>query len=142
MNPTDRKPSRPSLEMMSMCSALFRMLLVTLVALLSGETVLLVWQRTAIGNVVYFSVYALGLIVVALRSRRRAAQQHCRDVTVPGTRVTVHAFVVHLKMHPERLPEGMTEADLEYFRKEFGGNHQEDANTWTQWVQEWSKQPS
>jgi hypothetical protein len=142
MNATARKPSRPSPEMMSMCSALFRMLLVTLVALLSGETALLVWQHTAIGNVVYFSVYALGLIVVAVRSRRRAAQQHCRDVTVPGTRVTVHAFVAHLKMHPERLPEGMTEADLEYFRKEFGGNHQEDANTWIARVQEWRKQPS
>ncbi len=142
MNATDRKPSSPSPEMMSMCSALFKMLLVTLAALLSGETALLVWQRTAIGNVVYFSVYALGLIVVAVRSRRRAAQQHCGDVTVPGTQVTVHAFVAHLKMHPERLPEGMTEADLEYFRKEFGGNHQEDANTWIARVQEWRKQPS
>ncbi len=142
MNTTDRKPSSPSPAMTSTFCALFRMLLVTLVALLSGEAALLVWQRTAIGNVVYFSVYALGLIVVAVRSRRRAAQQHCGDVTVPGTRVTVHAFVAHLKMHPERLPEGMTEADLEYFRKEFGGNHQEDANTWKQWVTEWRKQPS
>lgn len=142
MNTTDRKPSSPSPVMTSMCSALFRMLLVTLVALLSGETVLLVWQRTAIGNVLYFSVYALGLIVVAVRSRRQAAQQHCGDVTVPGKRVTVHAFVAYLKMHPELLPEGMTEADLEYFRKEFGGNHQEDANTWIARVQEWRKQPS
>jgi len=136
MNATDRKPSRPSPEIMSMCSALFRMLLVTLVALLSGETALLVWQRTAIGNVVYFSVYALGLIVVAVRSRRRAAQQHCGDVIVPGTRVTVHAFVAHLKMHPEQLPEGMTEADLEYFRKEFGSHRHAEVHTWTQWVTE------
>lgn len=142
MNTTDRKPSSPSPAMTSTFCALFRILLVTLVALFSGEAALLVWQRTAVGNVVYFSVYALGLIVVALWSRRRAAQQHRGDVTVPGTRVTVHAFVAHLKMHPDLLPKGVTEADLEHFRKQFGGNRQEEVHRWIAWVTEWGKQPS
>jgi hypothetical protein len=142
MKATGSKQSLRSPAMTSMFSALFKMWIVTLVALLIGEAVLLVWQRTAVVNVVYFSVYALGLIVVAVWSRRRALQQDRGDVLVPEKRVTVHAFVAHLKMHPALLPKGMTEADLEYFRKEFSGNNQEEVNTWTQWVQEWRKQPS
>jgi hypothetical protein len=142
MKATNRKPLSPSPVMTSMFSALFRMLMVTLAALLIGETVLLVWQRTTIGNVVYFSVYALGLIIVTVWTRRREATRGSGDVAVPGKRVTVHAFVAHLKMHPELLPKGLTEADLEYFRKEFRGNNQEEVNMWMTWVQEWRKQPS
>ena len=31
--------------------------------------------------------------------------------------MTVHEFIVHSKMHPELLPAGVTEFDLERFRK-------------------------
>ncbi len=31
--------------------------------------------------------------------------------------MTVHGFIAHVKMHPELLPAGVTEFDLERFRK-------------------------
>ena len=31
--------------------------------------------------------------------------------------MTVHGFIAHSKMHPELLPAGVTEFDLERFRK-------------------------
>ncbi len=33
------------------------------------------------------------------------------------TQTSVHEFVAHMKMHPELMPPGMTEFDLERFRK-------------------------
>lgn len=40
--------------------------------------------------------------------------------TIPAgrsTRVSIHQFIAHMKMHPELMPPGMTEFDLECFRK-------------------------
>lgn len=34
-----------------------------------------------------------------------------------NARMNIHQFIAHMKMHPELLPPGMTEFDLEYFRK-------------------------
>lgn len=33
------------------------------------------------------------------------------------TRMSIHQFIAHMKMHPELMPPGMTEFDLECFRK-------------------------
>lgn len=32
-------------------------------------------------------------------------------------RMSIHQFIAHMKMHPELMPPGMTEFDLECFRK-------------------------
>ena len=34
-----------------------------------------------------------------------------------NARMNIHQFIAHMKMHPELLPPGMTEFDLECFRK-------------------------
>ena len=34
-----------------------------------------------------------------------------------SARMSIHQFIAHVKMHPELLPQGMTEFDLECFRK-------------------------
>ena len=34
-----------------------------------------------------------------------------------NARLSIHQFIAHMKMHPELLPPGMTEFDLERFRK-------------------------
>lgn len=34
-----------------------------------------------------------------------------------SSRMSIHQFIAHMKMHPELMPPGMTEFDLECFRK-------------------------
>ena len=45
--------------------------------------------------------------------------------------MTVHGFIAQVKLHPELLPAGMTECDLERFRKMWSQkNHQATFGTW------------
>ena len=53
-----------------------------------------------------------------------------RLTVIEERQITVHAFVSHVRMHPELLPEGRTESDLERFRKQWSGYTQMTLDAW------------
>jgi hypothetical protein len=77
---------------------------------------------------------SLLLFAAAHWSRRQTARQKQKKGTtpIPEAQMTVHAFIAHMKMHPEQMPPGMTEFDLEYFRKLFSGKSQAGIDHWVE----------
>jgi len=116
-------------------TALF-MLIAIVPAMFIGEVALLTSNHT-IGAIVFFSILAADLLGVCWWFKRRTAtRQRDASRSTPEVHMTVHAFVAHVKMHPELLPPGMTEIDLEDFRKEFSSESQEDLHTWVEWARQ------
>jgi hypothetical protein len=98
-------------------AALFTLLAEGPATLIAGA-VLLVSQNGALCSVIFFSIFAAGLLGVFWWSGRRAAAGQKRgDGSTHETRMSVHQFIAHMKMHPELMPAGMTEFGLECFRK-------------------------
>ena len=73
-------------------------------------------------GIVFVSIFVADLLGMLWWSRRRSAPPEEQQVTV-------HAFVSHVKMHPELL-KGRTEFDLERFRKQQDGSNQATLDTW------------
>ncbi len=65
----------------------------------------------AIGSTIFFGTFLADLIGVLWWASRRASP------VGQETQMSVHDFVAHMKMHPELMPPGRTEFDLERFRK-------------------------
>jgi len=112
-------------------AVLFTLLVVGPASLIAG-IILLVSNNDAISSVIFFSVLAVDLPAVALWSRRQTARQQQKKETslLPEAHMTVHGFIAHVKMHPELLPAGMTEFDLEHFRKLYSGTSQAGIDHW------------
>src|SRR5260370_32762464 len=114
-------------------AARFTLLVVGSASLIAG-IVLLVSNNDVISSIIFFSVFAVDLLAVALWSRRQTARQKQKKGTtpIPEAQMTVHAFIAHMKMHPEQLPAGMTEFDLERFRKLHSGKSQAGIDQWVE----------
>jgi membrane protein implicated in regulation of membrane protease activity len=106
-------------------AARFTLLVVGPASLIAG-IILLVSNNDAVSIIIFFSVFAVDLLAATQWSRRQTARQKQKKGTtpLPEAQMTGHAFIAHMKMHPEQMPLGMTEFDLEYFRKLFSGKSQ------------------
>ncbi len=114
-------------------AARFTLLVVGPASLIAG-IVLLVSNNDAPSIFIFFSVFAVDLLAAAHWSRRQTARQKQKKGTtpIPEAQMTVHSFIAHMKMHPEQMPLGMTEFDLEYFRKLFSGTSQAGIDHWVE----------
>ena len=114
-------------------AVLFTLLVVGPASLIAG-IILLVSNNDAISSIIFFSVFAVDLLAVAHWSRRQTARQQQKKGTslLPEAQMTVHAFITHMKMYPELLPPGMTEFDLERFRKLCSGTSQGGIDHWVE----------
>jgi hypothetical protein len=112
-------------------AARFTLLVVGPASLIAG-IVLLVSNNDAMSIIIFFSVFAVDLLAATHRSRRQTARQKKGTTPLPEAHMTVHACITHMKMHPEQMPLGMTEFDLEYFRKLFSGKSQAGIDHWVE----------
>ena len=114
-------------------AARFTLLVVGPASLIAG-IVLLVSNNDAISSIIFFSVLAVDLLAATLWSRRQIARQQQKQGAslIPEAQMTVHGFIAHVKMHPELLPAGMTEFDLEHFRKLCSGTSQAGIDQWVE----------
>jgi hypothetical protein len=64
-----------------------------------------------ISSTIFFGTFLADLIGACWWISRRTAPAGQR------VRMSIHQFIAHMKMHPELTPPGMTEFDLECFRK-------------------------
>lgn len=100
-------------------------------ATLMAGIALLASHKEAVSSLIFFSIFALDLLAAARWSKYRQSGQKNRGVSVSGQHMTVHVFIAQVKLHPELLPAGMTECDLERFRKMWSQkNHQATFDTW------------
>jgi hypothetical protein len=104
-------------------------------ATLCAGIVLVVSDNEAIASLVFFGAVAVELLTAARWLRKRTRQKREKSSS-SETHMNVHGFITHMKMHPELMPVGMTEFDLENFRKAFSGKSQEDLNTWGEWAKQ------
>jgi hypothetical protein len=79
--------------------------------------VLVASDNRAIAGLVFLVTFALALSTEARLLRKQTARQKQGTSPIPEAHMTVHGFIAHSKMHPELLPAGVTEFDLERFRK-------------------------
>jgi hypothetical protein len=91
-------------------AALLAFAIIAPASILMGITYQLSRNET-ISSTIFFGTSLADLIGVFWWISRRIAPAGQR------ARMSVHQFVAHMKMHPERMPAGMTEFDLEHFRK-------------------------
>ena len=114
-------------------AARFTLLVVGPASLIAG-IVLLVSNNDAISSIILLGVLAVDLLAAAYWSRRQTARQKQKKGAslIPEAQMTVHGFIAHVKMHPELLPAGMTEFDLEHFRKLCSGTSQAGIDQWVE----------
>jgi hypothetical protein len=75
-----------------------------------------------VASLVFVSIFAATLVGFFCWLKRR-------PVPKEALQLTVHAFVSHVRMHPELL-KGRTEFDLERFRKQWEGSSQMTLGAW------------
>src|SRR5258708_2016475 len=93
--------------------------------------VLLTSHNEAVSSITFFSIFVLDLLTATQWLRCQQTRQKNRGVPVSGQHMTVHGFIIQVKLHPELLPAGMTECDLERFRKMWSQkNHQATFDAW------------
>jgi hypothetical protein len=97
-------------------AALFTLLVVGPASLIANFA-FLVSNNGAISSIILLSVLAIDLFAATLWLRRKVARQKQETIPIPETHMTVHEFIAHSKLHPALLPVGVTEFDLERFRK-------------------------
>lgn len=90
-------------------AAFLALAVITPAAILLGITYQLSRNET-ISSTVFFGAFIADLIGVFWWLR-----QHVVPTAQPAC-INVHQFVAHMKMHPELMPAGMSEFDLERFR--------------------------
>lgn len=101
--------------------------------LLSGLLLLLSNNQT-LAAVAYFLVFVTDLFAIYGWSKRRSAPRNAATALADAQEdklLSVHEFIAQMKMHPELLPEGVTEFDLERLRRRDGQQKsQADHGTW------------
>ena len=97
-------------------AALFTLLVVGPASLIAG-IVLVVSANNAIASLAFFVAVVVGLPTAARWLGKQTAGQKQGTNPIPEAHMTVHEFIAHIKMYPELLPAGVTEFDLERFRK-------------------------
>ena len=105
-------------------AAIFTLILVGPATFIAGIILIAVSHSEWLASIVFVSIFVADLFGIFWWSRRRSAPP------IEEQQITVHAFVSHVKMHPEVLPEGMTEFDLERFRKQWDGGSQMTLKAW------------
>lgn len=68
-------------------------------------------RNETISSMIFFGTFLADLIGLSWWASHQLAPAGRR------THMSVHQFVAHMKMHPELMPPGMTEFDLESFRR-------------------------
>ena len=94
--------------------------------------VLVASANTAIASLVFFVAVAIGLPTAARWVGKRTARRKQGSNSLSEAQMTVHGFIAHMKMHPELLPPGVTEFDLEHFRKLCSGTSQAGIDHWVE----------
>jgi hypothetical protein len=85
-------------------------------AVIAPASLVLLISYSLSGNQTISSTLFFGTFLADLCGAFWWMSQH----TLPAgrnARMSIHQFIAHMKMHPELLPPGMTEFDLECFRK-------------------------
>ena len=95
-------------------AALIAAVVVVPAAIISGIA-LLISRNDTMSTIVFVGIFVADLLGLYRWSRRR---------------VTVHTFLSHAKMHPELLPKGRTEFDLECFRKQWSKGSRMTLDEW------------
>jgi hypothetical protein len=90
--------------------------------LIAGVILLAVSRSEWLASIVFVGMLAAAILGMFWWPRHR--------LTVVEEQITVHAFVSHFRMHPELLPQGRTEFDLERFRKQWSGRNQMTLDAW------------
>src|SRR5258708_4925639 len=88
-------------------------------ALLYAGIVLVVSDNIAIASRVFFVAVVVELPTAVRWLRKQTARQKQGTNPILEAHMTVHGFIAHSKMHPELLPAGIKEFDLERFRKDW-----------------------
>ncbi len=104
-------------------AALLALAIIVSAAVLLGITYQLS-QNATISSTVFFGTFLANLVSVLWWATRQLAPAAQRR------RMSVHRFIAHMNMHPGRMPAGMTELDLERFRKLHGGSGQARLDAW------------
>src|SRR5260370_7512569 len=97
-------------------AALFTLVVVGPASLIA-DFAFLVSNNGVLSSIMLVSVVAIDVVVATLWLRRQPARQKQETSLIPEAHMTVHEFIAHSKMHPELLPTGVTEFDLERLRK-------------------------
>ncbi len=91
--------------------------------LIAGVMLLEMRRSEWLGSIVF-----VGMLVAAILCMSRCPRR--RLTPVEEQQITVHAFVSHVRMHPELLPQGRTKIDLERFGKQWSGCNQMTLDAW------------
>ena len=91
--------------------------------LIGGVILLAVSRSELLSSIVFVGMLAAAILGMFWWPRRRLR-------VVEEQQITVHAFVSHVRMHPELLPQARTEFDLERFRKRWSGRTQMTLDAW------------
>ena len=121
MKATRRDPLNEARETITF-AALFTLTVIGPATFIAGIILITVNHSEWLASIVFVSIFVADLLGMLWWSRRRSAPPEEQQVTV-------HAFVSHVKMHPELL-KGRTEFDLERFRKQQDGSNQATLDTW------------
>jgi hypothetical protein len=92
--------------------------------LIAGVILLTVSRSEVLASIVFAGILAAAILGMFWWPRRRLT------VVEKQQQITVHAFVSRVRMHPELLPQGRTEFDLEHFRKQWSGRNQMTLDAW------------
>lgn len=90
--------------------------------LIAGVILLTVGRSEVLSSIVFIGILAAAILGLFWWPRRR--------LTAVEQQITVHAFVSHVRMHPELLSQDRTEFDLERFRKLWSGRNQMTLDAW------------
>ena len=113
-------------------AALFTLLVIGPASFYAG-IVLVTSANRAIASLVFLVAVVTGLPTAARWVGKRTARRKQGTTNpIPEAQMTVHGFIAHIKMHPELLPPGMTEFDLECFRKLCSGTSQAGIDHWVE----------
>lgn len=122
MKAARRNPVKEPRDMITFVTA-FVLTVTGPAALIAGVILIVVSHSEMLSGIVLASIFAATITGIFLWPRRRLT-------AIQGQRITVHAFVSHVRMYPELLPLERTEFDLERFRKQWGGHSQMTLNAW------------
>ncbi len=133
MKATRRDPLKEARET-STCATLFTLTVTGPATLIAGIILIAVSHSERLASIVFVGIFVADLLGMLWWSRRQTARQKQKKGTslIPEAQMTVHAFITHMKMHPELLPAGMTEFDLERFRKLCSGTSQAGMDHWVE----------
>jgi hypothetical protein len=103
-------------------AAVFTLTVTGPATLIAGVILLAVSRSEVLSSIVFIGILAAAILGLFWWPRRR--------LDAVERQITVHAFVSHVRMHPELLPQDRTEFDLERFRKQWRGRSQMTLAAW------------